>query len=160
MRIFVPEGIASSLTGRAASKDEFKLLAKAVPVPSRINWLIDLMSTYALAGCRVSLPAEADMSGYGVEMIWLTPAQMVSELQDAEPGITAGKSGFIPMGMCAKGSGDPYFFDLRAPNTDDPPVVRLLHDMAGDDIFPDEGIETVQPSLSSFFAKLACYQSG
>lgn len=150
----VSPGLVSSMTGQVASKSDFESLDKAMPTGFRINWLIDLMSAYPLAGSRLSLSPDADLSGYGVELIWLTPKQMVSELLEAEPGLTAGKSGFVPMGACAKGSGDPYFFDLRGADRDDPPVVRLMHDMAGDDFYPEEGVEVVQSSLSAFFARL------
>jgi hypothetical protein len=109
-----------------------------------------LLRAHPLAGVSFSLDQEHDESGIGAEVIWLTPAQMVSESVECQPGKSVQSSGFITIGACAEGSGDPYFLDLTN-SSDDPPLVRIPHDYASSGPYPLEKIEIVTSSMSEFF---------
>jgi hypothetical protein len=109
-----------------------------------------LLSGHPLAGVGFSLNEEHDESGIGASVLWLTPAQIVSESVECQPGTSVLSYGFLPIGGCAEGSGDPYFLDLRN-SSDDPPLVRVPHDYASSGPYPLEKIEIVTSSMSEFF---------
>lgn len=116
------------------------------------EWLLSLLKTYALAGECFDLPSDADASGLGVTLLWLTPSQMASEAIESEPGMSVASLGFIPIGACAEGSGDPYFLDLRQGGAD-PPLVRIPHNFAVQQPYPLDRIEIVTGRLSEFFTR-------
>jgi hypothetical protein len=104
-------------------------------------------------GWRIfSLNADDDSSGMGAELLWLTPAQIVSEALECQPGISVVPIGYIPIGACAEDSGDPFFIDMRE-GSSDPPLVRVPHDHAVTKPYPLDRIELVSETLSKFFAK-------
>jgi hypothetical protein len=85
-------------------------------------------------------------------MQWLTPAQIISEATEAFPGVVAGAAGYLPVGSCLLGSGDPYFLKIEA--AADPPVVRIPHDAVTDDEqLHSDSVELVSKSLSHFLQK-------
>jgi hypothetical protein len=143
--------IANDLCGRAATDEDIKLLVSHLPANFVPDWFARLLAEYKLGGVDFSLSKNDDCSGFGAGMIWLTAEQMVSEAIEVEPGISVVTSGFVPVGACALGSGDPYFLDLRE-GSDDPPVVRVPHDFAGGATYPLDRIELVARSLSEFFS--------
>jgi hypothetical protein len=114
------------------------------------DWLESLLKNHRLAGACFSLDSGQDRSGLGAELLWLSPKQMISEAFDAEPGKSVVSSGFLAIGSCALGSGDPYFLDLRE-FSNDPPVVRIPHDYAGPNSYPLERVEIVVSHLSELF---------
>jgi hypothetical protein len=105
---------------------------------------------HKLAKSYFTLSKKRDKSGLRADVIWMTPAQIVSENCEAEPGISVLTLGFLPIGSCATGSGDPYFLDLRQ-DSNDPPVVRVPHDYALESPYPIDRVELVSSSLSEFF---------
>jgi hypothetical protein len=114
--------------------------------------LLDWLRTYPLVGTEFSLSEDEDESGLGVDMKWLSPDQIISETVEAYPGILAGAAGYLPVGSCLAGSGDPYF--LKTGSGDDPPLVRIPHEAADADGHLDVGlIEQVSPRLSDFLRK-------
>ena len=137
----------AELTGHRIDADEAALLAAGVatPLPPRLTrWMLD----YKLCGTEFALGEDEEESGLGVEMQWLTPAQMVSEAVDAYPGILAVPAGYLPVGMCLTGSGDPY---VLAGAGDDPPLVRIPHEAAaGAERLDLARIERVAERLSDF----------
>jgi hypothetical protein len=144
-------GIAHQLRGAAATDNDLRILTSRLPANFLPDWFASLLAEYKLGGVDFSLSKNDDCSGFGAEMIWLTAEQMVSEAIEVEPGISVVTSGFLPVGGCALGSGDPYFLDLRE-GSDDPPVVRVPHDFAGGATYPLDRIELVARSLSEFFS--------
>ena len=124
---FVLKRLAVNLAGAVATEDDVRLLTSRLGSRLMPDWLLSLLKTYPLAGEYFELPSDADGSGLGVALIWLTPSQIVSEATESQPGISVARLGFIPVGACAEGAGDPYFLDLRG-GTVDPPLVRIPHD--------------------------------
>jgi hypothetical protein len=145
------QGIAGDLHGASATDDDIHLLRSRLPATSTPDWLMSILREYRLAGICFGLSEEHDRSGLGADVTWLRPEQIVSESRDAEPGISVLPYGFLPIGACATGSGDPYFLDLRQASSD-PPVVRVPHDYAGRGPYPLDKVEVVSSSLSDFFA--------
>jgi hypothetical protein len=142
--------IAPNLRGTFATDDEIRFLRARLSAAVTPDWLMSILKDYRLAGTCFTLSEECDNSGLSADVVWLTPEQVVSESHDAEPGISVLSFGFLPIGGCAIGSGDPYFLDLRQASID-PPVVRIPHDHAVDRPYPVDRIEVVSSSLSEFF---------
>ncbi|MGJ4915698.1 hypothetical protein [Bradyrhizobium oligotrophicum] len=147
----VPERLTVELAGAVATDVDVGMLTSRLDGRLIPDWLRSLLTTYALAGECFDLPSDADASGLGVSLIWLTPRQIVSEAMECEPGLSVTPLGFIPIGACAVGSGDPYFLDLRQ-GAADPPLVRIPHDFAVEQPYPLDRIEIVTRTLSAFFA--------
>ena len=137
--------------GRIATEAESDYLRSSILGSLLPTWFLDVILSYKLIGSRLSITQHADQSSIGVEMLWLTPEQMISEANDVEPGLTVCSNGFLPIGICASGSGDPYFLDFRDIESTDPAVIRIRHDLAGEGAYPPVGLELVAHSLSSFF---------
>jgi hypothetical protein len=146
----VLNGITNRLQGANATDRDIQLLRSRLPNALSPDWLVDLLKGHGLAGVCFSLSGDRDPSGLGVELIWLTSKQMISEAVDVEPGRSVTSSKFLPIGSCAIGSGDPYFLDLREASND-PPVVRIPHDYADGNPYPLQRVEVVALRLSEFF---------
>jgi len=148
----VLQKIAVKLRGASASDGDIQLLKSRLPRALVPDWFIQLVTDYKLAGACFSLNKEDDDSKLGAKIIWLSAEQIVSEAIDVEPGISVLSSGFLPIGACGLGSGDPYFLDLRR-SSNDPPLVRIPHDYAAIHPYPLERVEVVTPTLADFFSK-------
>ena len=142
----------ADLKGRTITPQEVSELTAGVGEKLLPAHLLDWLLSYPLVGTEFYLSEDEDESGLGAEMQWLTPAQMVSETVETYPGIVAGPLGYLPVGMCLTGSGDPYF--LKTGSGDDPPLVRIPHEAADADGNLDvDRIEQVTPRLSDFLRK-------
>lgn len=84
------------------------------------------LAAHKLTGREVSIPETADRSGVGVDMEFLNEAGFLSESQDAYPGLAVAADGFVPVGSCSIGSGDPYFINLV--DGEGGPLYRIYHD--------------------------------
>ena len=143
------EAIQSRLSGQKITPQEREILNDRFQSIKGIEWVGDLMSCYALSGTTFTLDEEVDPSGLGVEMQWMAPADMVEEAFELYPGIPALGLGYLPIGQCLSGSGDPYFLKIKA--GEDPPLVRIPHESAEDENTLDESqIEEIVSSLSAF----------
>jgi hypothetical protein len=129
------------LTGRQIRPEERLLLEREFSAEFDLGWLLDLMSEFRLVGTVFSLKAEDNPSRTGVDMRWMEPAGMREEARELYPGIEAVKNGYLPIGTCMVGSGDPYF--LKVADGKNPPVVRIPHDN------PEE-VDSISPSLEAF----------
>ena len=142
--------IRPNLRGTRATDGDIHFLKAQLPVSLTPGWLMAILREHPLAGVGFSLSTDDDESGIGAEVRWLTPEQMVSENVECEPGRSVLSYGFLAIGACAEGSGDPYFLDLSNPS-DDPPLVRIPHDYAVSAPYPRDKIEVVTSSMSEFF---------
>lgn len=142
--------LADRLDGRVATDVEIELLQTSLPSRLVPEWLLEAIREHKLIGSYFCLDEQSDPSGLGVDMKWLTPEQMLSEAIEYEPGMSIWPLGFMPIGECEKGSGDPYFLDLREVDSTDPAVFRVYHDMARTGAYPSEGVAMVSPRLSKF----------
>ena len=143
---------AADLRGRTIDAQEAADIAARLGsglLPARfLEWL----RSHPLVGTEFSLSEEEDESGLGVDMKWLTPAQMIDEMTETWPGIAAAPAGYLAIGSCLDGSGDYYY--LKAGTDDDPPLVRIPHEAVGpDDKLIEDRIQIVSPRLSDFLRK-------
>lgn len=106
--------------------------------------LAALLTSQPLVGLTLLLDDDADESGLGVEFRWMTAKQMVDEATNAYPGIVAILRGFLPVGICLEGSGDPYFIRLE-----DCAFVRIPHDAVIDDDLDVGRVERVASSVDA-----------
>lgn len=132
------------LGGHSLKAEEVAALGQELLLTSEF---IRLLTALPLAGLRFSIPDTADESGLGVEMQWLTAPEILSEATDVYPGILASKLGFVPVGMCLAGSGDPYFY-----RNADGAVVHIPHEAAVGGRLNETMIEVVAASVEDFLA--------
>jgi hypothetical protein len=149
----VLEYLGPRLRGRLVTEDEAAILRKQLPSDVTPDWLLDLLRSYRLTEAMFSLSEGDDDSELGVEMRWLTPAQIIEESTSCYPGLAAIKLGYLPIGSCFQGSGDPYF--LKMDKSRDPPVVRIPHEAskANEDLIDEGRVEAVSSSLAGFLQR-------
>lgn len=130
-----------ALSGRQITAEERQGLEREFSKDFDVGWLLDLMSEFRLAGTTFTLEENDDPSGIGVDMKWMEPTDIREEARELYPGREVVKRGYLPIGTCLLGSGDPYF--LKVADGTDPSVVRIPHDN------PDD-VEVISPSLEAF----------
>jgi len=146
------EEIEASLYGRKITTTDAQTLIDNLPSEMRLEGLLLLLQNFLLSEVSFSLSEEDDESGLGAELKWLNPDQILDEALLAYPGKAVLKLGYLPIGSCLLGSGDPYFLFLRDADPEDPALVRVPHDFAREnENYPEDKIETVSSSLSRFF---------
>lgn len=114
------------------------------------TWLADLLTTVPLCGLELGWQAsEADDNVSWLE--WSDGPGILSESQESYPGLAILPAGFVNIGSCAMGTGDPYFISVN--EGDDPPVYQVYHDVSDQaDVILAEGRVTVAGCLSEFLA--------
>ncbi len=104
--------------------------------------------------CGIEIGWKVDpLDGDTNEVNWLilSDARNIrSESLECYPGLAILSRGFINIGSCSLGSGDPYF--ISSEEGDDPPVYQVYHDVSDEaDVILAEGRTVVAESLSRFF---------
>lgn len=146
--------ISSSLHGQKLSDTEERMLCEKLPSNLVPPWLLEILKEFPLAGVCFSLSEVDDESHMGVELKWMTPTEIVEETLSIYPGLSVFSQGYLPIGSCMEGTGDPYFLDLKD-GADDPAIVRIPHDSVPSDDsqpYPENAIEVVCRKLSEFFS--------
>jgi hypothetical protein len=145
--------IQAILNGRLVTDDEIVILRHSLPSNLIPDWLTGILKEHRITGSVFVLSEDDDESRLGVEMQWLTPEQIIDEGLNAYPGIVALRRGYLPVGSCLIGSGDPYFLNMSVP--EDPPVVRIPHEAASSsgDSIDANSFEMVAQTLTKFFEK-------
>ena len=109
------------------------------------DYWVDFLEKYNLCGKEVEVPENDDLTGLGIEILILDEAAAQQEVEELYPGIAVAKDGFIPVGGCAFGSGDPYFINERADQAG--PLYRIYHDLVGEEGYDrDQAVVTVLQS--------------
>ena len=80
---------------------------------------------------ETEIPADSDKSGLGAVIMWMSEASSAEEKEKFYPGIAVAPLGFIPVGECQFGSGDPYFISQH--ERPDGGLYRVYHDSVGED---------------------------
>lgn len=131
------------LGGRTLTAEEIRWVQAetglAVPAP-----LVLLLTSRPLVGLTLVLSEQADESRFGAELRWMTAEQMVDEATGAYPGIPAASRGFLPVGICLEGTGNPYFLRLG-----DGAIVRIPHDAATEDDLDGSQVDLVARSIEA-----------
>ena len=138
------------LTGEKSTTEEILSLKRRLPKELIPDWLCRLLTSFPLAGCYFEVDEDEDLSDMGVELLWLTPEGILSEVFDAYPGILVIKQGYLPIGACAIGSGDYYYLKLTD-GCNDPALVRIPHESAVISPYPEDDIDLVFEHLSELF---------
>ncbi|GMU39114.1 MAG: hypothetical protein AMXMBFR22_33050 [Phycisphaerae bacterium] len=89
------------------------------------HWL-RFASENHLFGVEVELPEDADISGVGAVIEILTDEGATEEARELYPGIRVAQDGFIPVGGCGIGTGDPYFINVH--DGANGPLYRISHE--------------------------------
>jgi hypothetical protein len=140
---------------RRATNAELAQLRAALPDHLIRPWFEQLLLQHALICACFSLPENA--SGELVSLQWMSPAQIIDEMQRAYPAILAGPAGFLAVGMDSSGGGDYYFLKM---SDADSPLYRIPHEAARGDALDLTQCQLIAPSLSDFFAKATVQKPG
>jgi len=72
------------------------------------------------------IPESDDDSDVGADIEFFDDAAIRDEMAEAYPGCIVAKEGFLPVGGCQIGSGDPYF--IRLSEGESGALYRIYHD--------------------------------
>ena len=137
------------LSGNPISQSEFDSLRDKFSENNLTDEIFKLMHKYPLASSFFALSDEYDLSEMGVEMKWMDAAEILSEAFDAYPGKLAVDLGYITIGNCMEGSGDPYFVKYCDGKVK---LYRIPHDEAiVGERFVESAVELVSDDLCEFF---------
>ena len=83
-----------------------------------------------LVGREADVPEPDDLTGVGVGIEILSEDNAREEAEGALPGMAGARDGFVPVGGCSFGTGDPYFINVN----DGPggPLYRISHEDVGE----------------------------
>ena len=141
----------NSLSGVQASQDDVDLLTNKLGEMILPSWFVKLITDFKLIGSDLFLSEQYDESEMGVMLKWKTPQDMIDELFEYYPGVAVVGMGYLPVGSCLEGSGDPYFVKLTQ-KVSDAKFVRIRHDLVeDDDTYLEDEIETVCLNIQQFF---------
>lgn len=147
----IPQNMIEKLDGRLVSEDEAKILTKRLDQDPLPDWFVNLIQRYKVTGVMFRLSKLNDKSNLGVDMKWKEPFKIIDELFEHYPGIGVIGMGYLPIGSCMGGSGDPYFVKMSE-NSSDSKLVRIIHDLLqDDDTYLEEEFEVVSDNLEDFF---------
>ncbi len=127
--------------GKTLSVDEVRRIEQRIGLKLPAG-IVEVLTTRPLVGLNLVLDESADESGLGADFRWMTGSQILSEAMDAYPGIVATRKGFLPIGVCLEGSGDPYFLRVA-----DGAIVRIPHDAATENSLDLSRVELVASSV-------------
>lgn len=88
---------------------------------------------HSLARTLIQVPEEDDQSGLGAEVNIFGDDEIIEEGTLFYPGIEAVKHGFVPVGGCDIGLGDPYFICVEEGRNGR--LYRIYHDVVSDGDF-------------------------
>jgi hypothetical protein len=128
------------LTGRKPTESEVLLLLDGFSNFPLTSEFVELLKLFNLIGQTFSLTENKDASGMGVEMEWMTPQTQIDEAFRFYPGLAVHKLGYLPLGECMQGSGDPYFLKKDESIWN---VYRVPHDLVWDSPTFQNSIELV-----------------
>ena len=95
-------------------------------------WQI-FVEQHHLIGREFSVPVQSDLSGVGADIEILDGRGIRTEQTELYPGIAVSKAGFVPIGGCRLGSGDPYFICVR--DGEGGPLYRIYHEEVTDETY-------------------------
>ena len=90
----------------------------------------EFVERHALIGREIEIPVADDLSGVGASIGLFSEADATGEANDVYPGLVVKEDGYVPIGGCLIGCGDPYFINVRDQTPG--PVYRIYHDSVFD----------------------------
>ena len=110
------------------------------------DYLIDFLHENNLEKKDIEIPEEQDLSGVGADFFIMDEKGMQEETNEYYPGLVVKEDGYIGIGSCAIGSGDPYFINYN--DGPEGPLYRIYHDSVSDEGY--EKSEAIDIVLSSY----------
>jgi hypothetical protein len=92
------------------------------------QYWIDFLEREGLVNRDVEIPEDRDLSGFGADMRFCTSNESIDEAENYQPGITVAPLGYVPVGHCLFGSGDPYF--INSNDGKNGALYRVCHEYA------------------------------
>ena len=141
----------NQLNGRTINDIEVDGLKQKLPSDLVPDWYVSMLKAFPLVWVSFCLDEENDESEMGADLKWFSPDEVIEEASLAYPGRSVTALGYLPVASCLVGSGDPYFLKIKSGESDNPALVRVPHDAASGNDYPEDDIEVVCESLSDFF---------
>jgi hypothetical protein len=145
------DSVRDQLAGRYITETEKNLIKNKYNGLKYPEFLMSVQMKYKIIGQEFRLNEEDDYSELGVEMSWMTPEDQIEEAFNFYPCKVAVNYGYIPIGKCMYGSGDPYCLEFSKDNIWN--IVRVPHDSIVDDKLNIDEIEYVN-KLTFFLQKI------
>jgi hypothetical protein len=106
-------------------------------------WYVELLQTVPLAGRIVQFTRNGETWD-----VWWADDKVIALERHAIPGVRVAAEGYVPVAIDPTGSGNPFFVKFES---DDPPLLQLLHDRVGPDGELAGAVVVVCGSLTGFF---------
>lgn len=137
------------LKGKNLSLDELSDIQKSMDI-TLPNWYIEMMLNGFLINTEFEYK-EYDDDDYRSDIKISDYKTILSEINEAYPGIEIKSMGYINFGVCLQGSGDQIFINLLENNN--PQVLRIYHNcyIIDNGKVSKEGMNILANSLSNFF---------
>ncbi|EUJ39192.1 SMI1/KNR4 family protein [Brochothrix campestris] len=122
------------LTGRKASKEELKMLAKELPVKLP-KWYRELIGDYPIINLELRWNVETTNENYSGETAieFFEPQYIIEETMEEFPGIDLVHLNYICIGSEPAGTGDNYYIKL---DDEDPTLYQFPLPIGSDDDEP------------------------
>jgi hypothetical protein len=95
------------------------------------DYWTSFVEEHGLTDKDIEIPEDGDLSEIGAEFRIMKPEDTIEEANDFYPGLVVKNDGYIPIGSCSTGSGDPYF--INANDGPKGPLYRIYHDSVHDE---------------------------
>jgi hypothetical protein len=93
----------------------------------------DFLAAHDLVGREIEIPEGRDLTGLGAEIKVMADDTSREETDDFYPGVVVRADGFVAVGSCWAGSGDPYFINVH--DGEGGPLYRIYHDAVSHDAY-------------------------
>lgn len=140
--------------GELLEPAERATLERATPLAEKVAWWLDLLECYPIVRQEFVLPESHRGQGLEQQLYWLSGLSIWDECCSLYPGIAAAKDGYLPIGGCFGGSGNPYYIHVE--EGPDPALYQIFHEGIEDrrdgrgEVLSDDAVGKVAPSLSWF----------
>lgn len=91
----------------------------------------DFIESNGIIHAEVEIPKSRDLSKVGAEFQIMSAEDSEDESKNFYPGLVVRKDGYIPVGSCSIGSGDPYFINEK--DGKNGALYRIYHDSVFDE---------------------------
>lgn len=96
---------------------------------------------------EIDIPESSDLSEVGASFEIFDEKNSIDESENFYPGIAVKAEGFIPIGGCTIGTGDPYFINIHEGKNG--ALYRIYHNSVSEDGYnKEDAIDTVLGSFT------------
>ena len=142
---FIKRSIKAKQAGSSLNQEQINTIQKAMDMELP-NWYVEMMLNYNLTNIEFTFLEDEYKSDIAISDY----DTILSEINEAHPGLDIKPMGFVNFGTCLQGSGDPIFINLKENNN--PAVIRIYHDgIIENEIIDENGGNKLADKLSDFF---------